>query len=207
MKFLGALLSFCLMWPLSLFAAAPVGGLDAYFAGFKELEGKFEQQVVDKRGTLISKSDGNFALRRPNQFRWEVKKPFHQLIITDAKKVWVYDEDLEQISINPIDASYGSTPAMLLSSAKPLYEDFRVTELGQEEGLYWYELNSKKEETQFQQLRLGFKNGELQTLQIEDSFGQFTHVYFSSVKKNQPQSAGLYKMNIPDGVDVIGSPN
>ena len=163
--------------------------------------------MLDNRGSVISKSDGDFALRRPNQFRWEVKKPFHQLIITDAKKVWVYDEDLEQISINPIDASYGSTPAMLLSSAKPLHEDFRVTDLGQEEGLYWYELNPKKGETQFQQLRLGFKNGELQTLQIEDSFGQFTQVYFSGVKKNKPQSAGLYKMNLPDGVDVIGSPD
>jgi len=207
MKFISTVFFLLFLWPLSLLAAGPVGGLDTYLAGFKELQGKFDQQILDNRGSAISKSTGEFYLQRPNQFRWDVMQPFHQLIITNGKKVWVYDEELEQLSINPIDASYGTTPAMLLSSTKPLYEDFRVTDLGEEKGLYWYELKPKGEETQFQQLRLGFMNGELFILQIEDSFGQYTHVHFSDIKKNQPQPAGLYEMKVPAGVDVVGSPD
>jgi len=177
--------------------------LQDFFHDLKTLSATFDQQVVDADGAQIQQASGYMWLQRPNRFRWDYQQPYHQLIVGDGQQVWVYDEDLEQVTVRPLDAALGQTPALLLSSDKPILEGFSVMALGTRDGVDWLLLRPRDTDATFDELRLGLVDGRLRAMELRDGLGHTTLLHFSELERNRPIDPQHFVFTPPDGVDVV----
>lgn len=190
--------------PLAAMAAAR-DDLTAFTRGLKGLDGQFAQKVFDANGKLKESTTGRVAMSAPRQFRWEYKQPHPQLIVADGKKVWVYDPDLQQVTVRPQGVEEQNSPLAALIDPSKLDRDFRVAEAGSADGLEWLLLSPKVEEqASFQSAKLGFGQNGLAKMQIVDMLGQRTEITFEGWKRNPSFAAGTFAYKPPQGVDVIG---
>ncbi len=192
------------MIPLAAMASAR-DDLNAFARGLKGLDGQFAQKVFDPNGKLKETTTGRVALSAPRLFRWEYKQPHPQLIVADGKKVWVYDPDLQQVTVRPQGVEEQNSPLAALIDPSKLDRDFRVAEAGNADGLEWLLLSPKAEDqASFQSAKLGFGQNGLAKMQIVDALGQRTEIAFSGWKRNPSFAAGTFAYKPPQGVDVIG---
>jgi outer membrane lipoprotein carrier protein len=191
-------------WCSALSASEPADvQLQDFFRDLKTLSATFEQQVVDADGAQIQQVRGHMWLQRPDRFRWDYQQPYHQLIVGDGQQVWVYDEDLEQVTVRPLDAALGQTPALLLSSDKPILDVFSVMALGSRDGVDWLLMRPRDTDATFDELRLGLVNGRLQAMELRDGLGHTTLLHFSELERNRPINPDLFVFTPPAGVDVV----
>ena len=80
-------------------AAGARDQLTAFTQGLKGLDGRFEQRVFDPNGRPTETTRGTVKLSAPRQFRWEVTSPAAQLIVADGDHIWIWDPDLEQVTV------------------------------------------------------------------------------------------------------------
>lgn len=177
--------------------------LQTFFNNLKTLSATFEQQVVDADGAQVQQASGHMWLQRPGRFRWDYQQPYHQLIVGDGQQVWVYDEDLEQVTVRPVDATLGQTPALLLSSDKSVLDGFSVMALGNRDGVDWLLLRPRDTDATFDELRLGLVDGRLQAMELRDGLGHTTLLHFSELERNRPIDPQQFVFIPPDGVDVV----
>ena len=147
---------------------------------------------------------GKLYLQKPGKFRWDYSEPSEQLILADGKQIWFYDKDLQQANVRDMDASLANTPAVLLSGGGSLSSQFDVTALPPSDGLEWYQLIPKHPDTDFQLVRIGFRNGELASMFLADKLNQVTQLTFTNPKRNAKLAPDLFTFVPPPGVDVIG---
>jgi outer membrane lipoprotein carrier protein len=178
--------------------------LEKFLASFKNMEASFVQTLKSPKKDELERSEGQIWLTRPNQFRLTYQTPFEQIIVADGSKVWLYDKDLEQVTIKPQDDSIGSSPASLLAGVKPLHEEFRVEELGMHEGFEWINLYPRAPDASFDYIRVAMEGELLRAIEMVDGFGQQTRLYFDQITLNGTIDRSRYKFTPPAGVDVIG---
>jgi len=178
--------------------------LNRFLDGLTTMEAKFIQTLIDPRGQLIEESHGVMWLSRPGRFRLQYTNPYEQVYVADGDKIWMYDKDLEQVTVKPQTDALGSTPAMLLSTTEPLQKNFTITELGAHEGFQWLELKPLAADSNFDFVRLAMEGDVLRAMEMVDGFGQTTRLFFDSVKRNPPLPDDKFKFQPPPGVDVIG---
>ncbi|MEH6419987.1 outer membrane lipoprotein chaperone LolA [Pseudomonas sp. CGJS7] len=193
----------------TLFAGAAAAGarddLGAFTKGLKGLDGQFAQQVYDANGKLKESSTGQVALSAPRLFRWEYVKPYPQLIVADGKKVWVYEPDLQQVSVRPQGVEEQNSPLAALIDPGKLDAMFVVKDAGTVGGLSWLALEPKNQgDASFRNAKLGFNAGGLAKMEIVDALGQKTEISFSGWKRNPSFPATTFKYSPGKGVDVIG---
>lgn len=183
--------------------AASVERLTGLLKKAETLTGRFSQLSLDGTGTQLQETSGEMALKRPGQFRWSTDEPMAQLLVSDGKKVWLYDPDLEQVTIQTLDQRLTHTPALLLSGdVSAINENFKVShkEAGE---VVDFTLEPTANDTLFDSLRLSFRNGIINDMQMIDGVGQRTNILFHGVKLNEPLKADLFTFEIPEGTDVI----
>jgi outer membrane lipoprotein carrier protein len=179
--------------------------LDGFARGLKGLDGQFVQQVFDANGKRKESSSGRVALSAPRLFRWEYVKPYPQLIVADGKKVWVYDPDLEQVTVRAQGIEEQNSPLAALIDPSRLDRDFTVGEGGSADGLEWLVLKPKQaDNASFEAARLGFDATGLARMEVVDALGQRTEIAFSGWKKNPDFDKGTFTYTPPKGVDVVG---
>lgn len=179
--------------------------LNSFTAGLKGLDGQFTQQVYDTKGKLKETASGRVALSAPRLFRWEYVKPYPQLIVADGSKVWVYDPDLQQVTVRGQGSEEQNSPLSALIDPAKLEQQFNVTESGSTDGLQWLTLVPKNEgDASFQSARLGFGDGGLSRMEVLDAAGQNTKISFSGWKRNPSFATGTFKYTPAKGVDVVG---
>ncbi len=161
------------------------------------------KQVVKGKKQDISNSTGTMALERPGRFRWQTKEPMEQFVVADGKKLWVYDVDLEQVTVKKQEESMGGTAGLFLSGNNDnMTRDFDVSVNGSGTELS-YDLHSKSEKANFQRLKLIFKNNILTGIEMFDQLGQHTIVNLSKIKTNPKVAAKLFQFQPPKGMDVV----
>ncbi len=171
----------------------------------ESLTADFVQQVEDANGGLIETTEGSVYLQQPDYFRWDYRGEYPQQIIADGQRVWIYDEALEQVTVKPQSELAADSPLSILTHPNMVDEQFRVTELGEEDGIALMELAPLGEEPgEFQRITLGFQALELRLLVLEDAFGQRTRIEFAELKRNIGLEPTLFAFTPPEGVDVIG---
>ena len=179
--------------------------LKSFTTGLKGLDGQFTQQVHDGNGKLKETSSGQVSLSAPRLFRWEYTKPYPQLIVADGSKVWIYDPDLQQVTVREQGAEEQNTPLSALIDPGKLDQQFNVKEAGTADGLQWLALTPKSGgETSFESARLGFGKEGLARMEVKDAVGQRTTLSFSGWKRNPAFASGTFKYAPGKGVDVIG---
>lgn len=179
--------------------------LEAFTRNLKGLDGHFVQTVYDRQGQLKETSSGTVALKAPRLFRWEYVEPYPQLIVADGEKVWIYDPDLEQVTVRPQGVEEQSSPLAALVDPDKLDRMFVVEEAGARDGLEWLSLTPKQEgQGSFRNAKLGFDGSALVSMQVVDALGQRTEIRFDQWTRNPTFEAGTFSYTPPEGVDVIG---
>ncbi|HWK72998.1 MAG TPA: outer membrane lipoprotein chaperone LolA [Povalibacter sp.] len=178
--------------------------VDRFLGTLQGLQADFQQTLTDSKGQVTDRSSGTLSIRRPNRFRWDYREPHQQLIVADGTRIWLYDNDLEQVTVRRMDESLSATPAMLLSGAGNLADNFTVTDTSQDATARWVMMEPKRNDTDFKWVRLGFAADTLKFMQLADKLGQITTLEFSNVEKNPPLDPSRFTFTVPPGADVIG---
>ena len=118
--------------------------LEKFINQTTSFEATFTQEVVSEDGNVAPAAIGKVQLSRPGRFNWEYEKPYPQRIIADGKNVWVYDQDLEQVTVKPLDDALGATPVALLTQNAGLMENFQLIEQKSRESLSWSNSNPNR---------------------------------------------------------------
>ena len=194
---------------LSTLAGTAMAGAREDFAtfskGLKGLDARFEQKLYGLDGRLKETSSGRVALSAPRLFRWEYTTPYEQLIVADGEKVWVYDPDLEQVTVRAQGPEEQNSPLAALIDPARLERDFRVSEAGESDGLAWLLLSPRdSEQASFSSARLGFSGGRLVRMEVVDTLGQRTELGFSGWSRNPDFARSTIRFVPPAGEDVVG---
>jgi len=164
----------------------------------------FEQKVYDRNKKLVQESKGSFAFLRPGRFRWAFAKPYSQLIVGDGEKVWVHDEDLNQVTVRKLSHALGATPAALISGSTDVEQAFVFTESGDQDGMQWLDATPKDKEAGFERIRMGFSATGMQAMELMDQFGQLTKLRFANLQRNPKLDPGTFRFTPPKGADLLG---
>ncbi len=185
-------------------AAAGKQRVELFLKDLQGLQAEFRQVLTDRRGQVLDEASGTLAIRRPDRFRWDYREPYEQVIVADGARIWLYDRDLEQVTVRKLDETLSATPAMLLSGQGNLDQNFTVREVRREKTLEWVHLEPVRDDTDFKWVRLGFEGPVLRHMQLADKLGQTTALEFSQVERNPPLDPQRFTFTAPPGADVIG---
>ena len=185
-------------------SAASIERYKAFLDGTQSARAQFEQKVYDRSGKLVQQSHGSFVFQRPGRFRWVYQKPADQVIVGDGQRVWIYDRQLNQVTVRKLATALGSTPAALLAGASGIEQAFALSDAGEKDGLEWMEARPREREAGFEHVRLGFDAHGLQAMELTDNFGQNTVLRFSKLKRNPKVNAAEFRFEPPKGADVLG---
>ena len=174
--------------------------VDRFFNDLATLQADFDQQVVDANRQSVQSSQGHMWIMRPGRFRWDYLTPYKQQLVADGTRVWSYDEDLEQVTVQDASEVLTATPAMLLSGTKPLEQVFTFEELAANE----VQLTPRTDDSNITSLTLAFADGLLTRIEAHDTFGNTTTFSFSNVLRNSPVGQDIFRFVPPPGADVIG---
>jgi outer membrane lipoprotein carrier protein len=178
--------------------------LDAFLDGLVTLRAEFRQRVIGPDAGSAAVAEGVFYLQRPGLFRWEYRQP-PQLVVADGNRVWLHDQELEQVSHRNQDRALRGTPAQLLVDTAPLEDYFVLAEIERGGDLAWVELRPLDSDSEFERILLGFDDGVLDQLEMEDSFGQVTLFRFFDLERNPEVDPELFRFVPRPGMDVLGT--
>jgi len=181
-----------------------VATLQAFLSGVRSLTADFKQELYGPDEHLLETQSGNLSLQRPNRFRWSYAKPTELLVVADGKKLWMYDVELAQVTVSPLDDTVGSSPAMLLSGDRDVRDEFDVVETFTRDGLEWVKLAPKTGAADFRSVTIGFEGMAPRRLELVDGLNQITRISLANVAVNPELAGSVFEFTPPPGVDVIG---
>jgi outer membrane lipoprotein carrier protein len=184
--------------------AATIDRLRSFVRDTQTARAQFTQTNVDKNGRVTQSANGEFLIERPGKFRWSVAKPYKQLLVGDGQRVWIFDEDLNQVIVRRIGDALGATPAALLSGNQDVERAFTWKELPPASGMDWLAATPLAKDSTFTEIRLGFDATGLAALVLYDAFGQQSVVRFTAFERNPKLGPSQFQFTPPPGADVIG---
>lgn len=178
--------------------------LENFLQKTQSMQAKFQQKLLDAKGVLLQQSAGDFTLKRPGRFFWDYAIPYPQKIISNGKKIWIYDEELEQVSVKKYSQILAGSPVILLDQQKDLNEDFKVKDGGFNNNQYWVRLTPKKADKEFKKIEVGITKNGLQTMRLYDGFDQTTIIEFENLTTNIKLEDSQFHFEPPTGTDIVG---
>jgi outer membrane lipoprotein carrier protein len=169
--------------------------IDAYLSDLTTLKANFEQYTFNADHTQMLEARGTLYLQRPGRFRWEYTSPTKQVIIADGQRVYLHDLDLKQVSHQNQDEALRGTPALLLANHEPVERHFEARAIDSEDGRDWVELIPKDRDTDVVRIEIGFGGDTLDSLIMQDSFGQETRLNFTGAQRNVTLKPDLFKVD------------
>jgi outer membrane lipoprotein carrier protein len=193
---------------MALSGAAQAGALDQFknfVAGTKSAKGDFTQQQLGKTrsGKLAPVSSGTFVFARPGKFIWTYQKPYEQLLQADGDQLYIYDKDLNQVTVRKLGNALGSSPAAILFGSNDLDKNFTLHDAGERDGVEWLRAVPKTRDTTFEQIGIGFKSGMPVAMELKDQFGQVSLLKFTNFQRNPALGAQQFTFEVPEGADVV----
>jgi outer membrane lipoprotein carrier protein len=198
----------CLLIVVALAPAAQAAStaraeLDRFLAEVKSFHARFEQKLFDEYGEPLETSQGEVDIARPGRFNWVYARPYRQRLVSDGATLWVYDADLEQVTINEVDVGSADSPGRLLGDEVDIDASFTVAELPAKDGVAWLKLTPKAADQQFNEIELGLRDGTVVAMRLRDNLGQITEIGFSDISRNVTIDPERFRFEAPAGVDVI----
>lgn len=196
------LLCVALLLP-GLAAAASVDALKSLLNQTTTARSRFAQVVLDKNNKTLQQATGTMEFARPGRFRWEYNKPYEQVIVGDGTRLWIYDKDLNQVTVRKLDRALGASPAALLAGSNEIDKSYTLKGAGESGGFDWLEATPRTQDTAFERIRLGFGKTGLEAMELKDQFGQTTVIKFSELERNVKIAPDAFKFTPPQGAAVI----
>jgi outer membrane lipoprotein carrier protein len=192
-----------LLWLPTLALGASAETLKSFLNQTTAAKARFAQIVLDRNMKQLQQATGTMTFSRPGKFRWEYEKPYEQTIVGDGQRLWIYDKDLNQVTVRKLDRALGASPAALLAGSNEIEKNYIVTSAGARDGLDWLEAVPRTQDTAFERVRLGFIKSTLEVMELRDQFGQMTVIKFADLERNPKLPPDLFKFTPPQGADVI----
>jgi outer membrane lipoprotein carrier protein len=199
--------------PISAHAGA-IEKLKTFVAATHSAQANFTQEVLDQNGKRIQGASGIMQFQRPGKFRWTYQKPYEQLIVGDGTRFWMYDIDLNQVTVKKLDAALGNSPAALLSGSNEIERGFTLMEDGSKDGLEWLQATPKSQDSKdpanngqdrsFNKILMAFNaQSELVMMELNDMFGHKTVLRFSAMQRNPKFPEQQFRFSPPKGADLL----
>ena len=179
--------------------------MEAFSKDLTSVTADFRQTVTDANGGRGDASRGTMALEAPRQFRWVTQEPYEQTIVADGTRVWIYEPDLQQVSVRSQSGEEAHSPLTVLTDLSQLDSQFTASESGERDGYAWLKLASKAKEPEFEYAELGFSGNSLERMLFKDQLGNTTEIDFSNWRRNPKIDVSEFRFTPPKGVDVIGN--
>lgn len=204
MKYLVLLLAVIYSLTSPAFAQSAEKRLNDALANLDNLTADFKQTVLDDEKKIVQQSSGKVAIQRPGKFSWIYTTPYEQRIIADGKELWIYDVDLDQVTVKPMATGLASAPIMILMRQDKIDSEFSISEIGQRKFLYWVKLEPKTRDMDYTDVYIGLQDGAVKAMELRDKFGQSTQIVFDKLRLNVVHNPATFKFVPPAGVDVFG---
>lgn len=180
-----------------------------FVSATKSAKGEFSQQQVkqlESGGTKTSSmSTGTFVFARPGKFIWTYVKPYDQVLQADGEQLFIFDKDLNQVTVKKLGSALGSSPAAILFGSNDLEKNFTLSEAGSKDGVEWLKAVPKAKDTSFEQITIGLRNGLPEAMELKDTFGQLSILSFKKIERNPSLNAASFKFVMPKGADVFNN--
>ncbi|MBI3222467.1 MAG: outer membrane lipoprotein chaperone LolA [Nitrosomonadales bacterium] len=184
--------------------AGAIEKLKGFIAATHSAQASFTQAVFDQNGKRMQSASGTMQFQRPGKFRWTYQKPYEQIIVGDGEKFWLYDADLNQVTVKKLDAALGGSPAALLSGSNEIERGFTLKEAGTQDDLEWLQAIPKSQDSSFEKIRMAFNaQAELIVMELHDTFGHKTVLRFSAMQRNPKLPVQQFQFVPPKGADVL----
>ncbi|WP_241673054.1 outer membrane lipoprotein chaperone LolA [Lacisediminimonas profundi] len=181
----------------------------SFVSSTRSARGDFVQRVVRQDAAASGKvqmskeSSGTFQFSRPGKFIWTYRKPYEQVLQADGQKLYIYDKDLNQVTVRKLGNALGSSPAAILFGSNDLETSFTLKDGGTRDGMAWMQATPKSRDTSFEQIGIGLRDGVPAAMELRDSFGQVTLLTFTRFEKNPPMPETQFRFVVPKGADVL----
>lgn len=178
--------------------------LDAFLNNTNTMQADFQQKLLDAGGLMMQQTSGKFLLKRPGKFVWDYLEPYPQKIVSNGQRIWIYDSELEQVSIKPYSQVLTGAPVILLDQRQDLDKEFKVEEKGLVDDQHWITLTPRSPDNEFKEIRVGMMENRLRTLMLVDAFEQTTVIEFDHLQINPMLDDERFRFQPPPGTDVVG---
>ena len=205
----GLFLVACSLWLIAAVSAQELDIQDKplrqFLDGLQSFSAGFEQRLYSEFGEELEHSVGTVYIQRPGKFQWAYFEPYDQSIISDGEALWIYDADLEQVTVKDVSHSLGDSPASILDGSGDLDVHYVVINTGEQEAVQWLELTPRDADSDYNTIRLGFSGHDLAGMVLFDNLGQRTEIVFKDARRNTKLDPSLFAFTPPAGMDVIDS--
>lgn len=198
---------FILTLLLSLPALASANGTERlmeFFDKTSSMRAQFQQVVTDNRGQKMQEVSGTMQLLRPGKFRWDYNKPYQQEIVGDGERIWLFDPELNQVTVRNLSQAIGSSPAALLAGSKEIEKNFMLENINGKDSLEWVSAKPKDKDSGFDEVKLGFGTAGLERMELQDSYGNLTTIRFLKLERNPKLNQQTFMFKPPAGADIVG---
>jgi len=193
-----------ILLPVVVHAAQAPSFMTDFFTGLKTLQADFSQEVTDGNNRPLQSSQGHMWIKRPGRFRWDYETPYRQQLVADGQRLWSYDEDLEQVTVQKAADVLTSTPAMLLSGEQPLEKVFNIELVTTDDDEQYVDLVPKSDDSNVTRIQLVFSGKVLVRIKADDNFGNTTVFSFTDFERNPALDDAIFVFTPPAGADVVG---
>lgn len=169
----------------------------------QSMRANFRQEISAGEQGVVQASRGTVVLKRPGRCRWDYLDPFKRVVVADGTRLWLYEADLEQVTVRPLAEGLGETPAGLLTGQGEMLDRFEYVSSWSGEGISWVRLKPKSADSDFDSVAIGFDGERPVQLELDDRLGQQTRVTFTDIEINVPVADAAFRFDPPPGVDVI----
>jgi outer membrane lipoprotein carrier protein len=185
--------------------AAGIDQLRTFLTQTKTARGEFSQRVGSRNSPKTQISSGAFVFQRPGRFRWTYVKPYEQVIVADGETLYLFDKDLNQVTVKKLAGAIPASPASILFGSNQFEKDFEVRDSGTRDDLEWIVATPRARDTPFEKIEIGFRDGLPAAMQLADSFGQTSQLRFSKVERDPVVDPQTFRFTPPPGADVLDS--
>jgi outer membrane lipoprotein carrier protein len=185
--------------------ATGLAALEVFLEDVRSLTAEFEQEIWTADHRLLQTETGTLALERPNRFRWTYREPTELIVVADGKKLWIYDVELEQVTVAPFDDTITTSPAMLLSGDRSVREGFTVEQSYERDGLDWIKLTPRAGGADFTSVLIGFDGSAPKRLELVDGLNHVTRITLDDLVVNPDLDDATFELEVPEGVAVSGA--
>jgi outer membrane lipoprotein carrier protein len=185
--------------------AAGIDQLRAFLSQTKSARGEFTQRVGSRNSAKSQNSSGTFVFQRPGRFRWTYARPYEQVIVADGETLYLFDKDLNQVTVKKLVGAIPASPASILFGSNQFEKDFEVRDGGTRDDLEWIVATPRAKDTPFEKIEIGFRDGLPAAMQLADSFGQTSQLRFAKVERNPVVDPQTLRFAPPPGADVLDS--
>ena len=167
------------------------------------LSARFEQTVYAADGYQIQQTSGTLQVARPGKVHWVSDAPMEQWVIADGETLWIYDPDLEQVTIRAFQKDIANTPAILFVGAlDKLSESYQVL-LETSDAEQQFTLLPLDSNSLYSKLQLAFVSNTPVSMSLWDTLGQQTAIRFLEPELNPEMDPDIFAFVPPDGVDIL----